>query len=253
MTLVFLLSLLSRTNTSDEISDAGASRETIDAPYIRYRISNYWHGWHSVDRMITFGDSWSMTGFNATGNPPSLDNPLGNPAWPGKTSTNGANWIDYATYTYNESLILTANFAVGGATVDEDLIPPPMPHDFNKRGGLKYQIKEFSSLLADSSRFEWHADSSLFVIWIGINDIHEAELNPQFRTLFPNIMEVYAAQVDLLYHLGARNFLFITVPPIEKAPIAVGKDDYIQNAVALFNQNVTQIADNFTATYSTLR
>jgi hypothetical protein len=42
----------------------------------------------------------------------------------GYTATGGPNWIDASTTVYNKSLILTYNFAVGGATVDSDLVMP---------------------------------------------------------------------------------------------------------------------------------
>jgi hypothetical protein len=64
------------------------------------------------------GDSYTQTGFDITGTQPAIGNPLGNPTYPGYTATGGANWIDAATVTYNHSIVLTYNFAYGGATID---------------------------------------------------------------------------------------------------------------------------------------
>ena len=55
---------------------------------------------------------------------PSLGNPLGNPPYPGYTSSNGPNWVDYLTVKYNQSLVETYNIAFGGATIDSDLVAP---------------------------------------------------------------------------------------------------------------------------------
>jgi hypothetical protein len=60
---------------------------------------------------LTFhsGDSYTTPGFNDTGVQPSIGNPLGNPNYPGYTSSNGPNWVDFLTVKYNESQVLTCN------------------------------------------------------------------------------------------------------------------------------------------------
>ena len=70
--------------------------------------------------MIVFGDSYTSTGFSLQGAGPSAANPMGNPDYPGFTSSNGPNWIDFLTTTYNATFVKTINLAVGGATVDTD-------------------------------------------------------------------------------------------------------------------------------------
>jgi len=57
----------------------------------------------------------------------------------------------------------------------------------------------------------WSADDSLFVLWIGINDLAEtAESLNSIRTLFQLMNELHDA--------GARNFLLIDCPPIHRTP-----------------------------------
>jgi len=49
---------------------------------------------------ITFGDSYSQTGFNILSTKPSINNPFGNPAFPGYTIVNnGINWFGEATHS----------------------------------------------------------------------------------------------------------------------------------------------------------
>lgn len=50
-----------------------------------------WPGWAGIKHMIIFGDSYTTTGFKVRGEQPSDMNPLGNPEWPGETSSNGPN------------------------------------------------------------------------------------------------------------------------------------------------------------------
>jgi hypothetical protein len=39
------------------------------------------------------GDSYSAVGYNVTEDYPSFANPIGNPAYPGDTTSFGANWV----------------------------------------------------------------------------------------------------------------------------------------------------------------
>jgi hypothetical protein len=39
------------------------------------------------------GDSYSSTGYDVTGKYPSESNPLGNPPYPGWTTSGGPNWV----------------------------------------------------------------------------------------------------------------------------------------------------------------
>lgn len=45
--------------------------------------------------------------FDINGEQPSRDNPIGNPAFPGVTSSIGPNWVGFLTGTYNASFIRT--------------------------------------------------------------------------------------------------------------------------------------------------
>ena len=68
----------------------------------------------------------------------------------------------------------------------------------------------------------WKSDNSLFsinnsisktdlVTWIGINDITRGlDLHAQLTLLFQ--------LQESLFQAGARNFVFLTVPPFERAP-----------------------------------
>ena len=70
---------------------------------------------------------------------------------------------------YNKSLILTWNYADGGATIDSSLVPPE--NSFVR--SLKEQVSQFLSGAATRPvDATWGSENSLFSFWIGINDIN---------------------------------------------------------------------------------
>jgi hypothetical protein len=119
------------------------------------------------------GDSYTTTGFNANGALPNSANPIGNPAYPGTTDGGGgANWADYVTTQYNLSQVFLYNFAVGGSTIDRNLVPPP--------GGstVTDQVTTFMNLFGSKpAKTPWTSDNALFSIFIGINDIASTYAN----------------------------------------------------------------------------
>ncbi|KAK7032144.1 hypothetical protein VNI00_013318 [Paramarasmius palmivorus] len=117
---------------------------------------------------FSFGDSYTQTGFEIDGATPTVGNPLGNPPYPGWTATGGENWVDYGTTTYNKSLVLTYNFAYGGATIDAELVPPYEP----TVRSMTDQVNIFLNSTAEKPEWApWTSENALFSVWIGINDL----------------------------------------------------------------------------------
>ncbi|KAF7306213.1 Carbohydrate esterase family 16 protein [Mycena indigotica] len=178
---------------------------------------------------FSFGDSYTQTGFNITTGPlPSRDRPLGNPTYPGATATPGPNWIDVATVEYNHSLVLTYNLAFSGATISRDLVLPYA--DFVQT--LPDQIAQLKTWDAGQDRRRWNSENALFSIWLGINDIDLSWAtdvdHPRSFNEAVDCTILYAcsnSRCPFLHHLylplsdfGARNLLFINVPPLQRAP-----------------------------------
>ncbi|KAG6893252.1 hypothetical protein C0992_010731, partial [Termitomyces sp. T32_za158] len=114
------------------------------------------------------GDSYTQTGFDPTLTLPSIGNPLGNPPYPGWTSSGGENWVDYVTTKYNNSVLLTYNDAYGGATIDSTLVAPYTPTVLS----VTDQVDQFlSGAGTQPVETPWASANSLFSIWIGINDL----------------------------------------------------------------------------------
>lgn len=124
---------------------------------------------HGHELTTTSGDSYTSTSFNIHGTQPSPENPLGNPAYPGATSANGPNYVDFLTTTYNQSFIETFNLGYGGATIDPSLVGSP--YGLIVQSFRQQVEEEFLSTYASNSGVGWSGSNSLFTVFFGINDV----------------------------------------------------------------------------------
>ncbi|KAK0259867.1 hypothetical protein LTS09_005711 [Friedmanniomyces endolithicus] len=212
----------------------------------------YWPGWAGISHLVVFGDSYTTTGFNVSGAQPSVNNPLGNPSYPGYTATNGPNWVDFLTTTYNATFIETINLAYGGATVDSALVAPYLPTVLS----LKDQVNtEYLPIYASHPAFfPWTSSDTLFAAFLGINDVGNAYGRSNSSDIFAKEFQEYAGLVDKLYQTGARNFLFLNTPPVDRSPLTIAQGAAAQakekTAIAAWNANLTAMATNLTKTYN---
>lgn len=217
-----------------------------------YTNDSSWSGWSNIEQLFVFGDSYTQTGFDPKSTQPNPSNPIGNPPYPGYTSSNGPNWVDFLTTTYNQSQILTYNLAYGGATVDSALVAPYQPTVISMRNQVQTQfLPVYGSPPASAP---WTAESSLFAFWIGINDVGNSwYLNN--TTLYDAIFSVYSDLLDQIYASGARNFLFLNVPPVNLSPLILNQNDngyaseYEGKTIADWNQRVAFMAGAFEANH----
>ncbi|KAI0330409.1 hypothetical protein GY45DRAFT_1250928 [Cubamyces sp. BRFM 1775] len=174
---------------------------------------------------FSFGDSYTQTDFDPSGTIPQPGNPLGNPPYPGYTAVGGTNWIDLMTVEYNNSFILTYNYAYGGATINASLVAPYEPTVLS----LIDQVNQFLSTVADKpATAPWTSKNSLFSVWIGINDIGNSYYLSGDRDAFSDtLLDSYFGQVQELNrprsNAGGRNFLFINVPPVDRSPLMLSQ------------------------------
>ncbi|GAM88944.1 hypothetical protein ANO11243_069780 [Dothideomycetidae sp. 11243] len=201
--------------------------------------------------LITSGDSYTDTGFDVNGQQPTADDPLGNPLYPGHTSSNGPNWIDYLTVQYNASLVQTVNLAVGGATTDPDVVDPYLPIV----PSVKQQVFErfLPQYGSKPASYPWASDDTLFAFFTGINDVANS-WSKETRPMYDKAFSTYRDLVDAIYQAGGRNFLFLNVPPIQKSPFGVmvaslQRGPYAA-AVHDWNERIATLASNLTATYA---
>lgn len=162
-----------------------------------------------VQYLITFGDSYSQTGFDVTSTAPSASNPIGNPPLPGWTASGGYNWVGFLAAQYNASTLLTYNFAYGGATTNASLVAPYEPTVLS----FIDQVTQFSGSIADQpEQAPWTAENALFGVWMGVNDVGNSWWTEGYAELVEEIMDSYFGQLQVLYDAGARNFALLSVP-----------------------------------------
>ncbi|KAL2015160.1 hypothetical protein VTK56DRAFT_6192 [Thermocarpiscus australiensis] len=182
-----------------------------------------------VKYLITFGDSYSQTGFDINSTKPSPGNPLGNPPLPGWTASGGLNWVGFLASQYNTSALLAYNFAYGGATTNASLVPPYEPTVLS----LIDQVAQFSGSIASKPSYApWTAADALFGVWIGVNDVGNAWWTAGYDALVEEIMDSYFGQLQIMYDAGGRNFVLLTVPPIQRTPLMLAEPVESQEAEA---------------------
>lgn len=72
------------------------------------------------------------------------------------------------TVQFNKSMVLTYNYAYGGATIDSSLVKPYQSTVLS----MTDQVNQFVSTVANKpTSAPWTSEDSLFSFWIGINDI----------------------------------------------------------------------------------
>ncbi|KAH9484465.1 Acetylesterase [Psilocybe cubensis] len=198
--------------------------------------------WKDTKFLFTFGDSYTTDGFNISAG---VNSPV-----PGFVSSNGPNWVQALGSTYNVAGTKIFNLASGGATIDSKLVTPFEPTVLS----IVDQVAQFHQFLAPKPvGAQWASNNSLFAIWIGINDVGNSFAwtnvsQSQFHTVLMNRL---TTQLDQLYADGARSFLFLTVPPTDRAPLILQQGPTAVNAIkpalADYNQQLRTTAQKFQA------
>ncbi|KAJ7051473.1 fungal cellulose binding domain-containing protein [Mycena amicta] len=196
---------------------------------------------------ILFGDSYTTTGFDPDSTLPTPENPLGNPRFPGLTGGGGANFVGLFTRDYCQ--LPTHNYVSGGATIDADLAPPYLPFPIVR--SLRNQVQRF---LRDKADGRFIFSEALFTVWIGINDIANSYASQGDRFVFNDtLLDAYFALMRELQAAGARNILFINVPPIERTPLmlelAQETRTLVSSLVLDFNTKLAQRIESFKLDY----
>ncbi|KAI3393192.1 hypothetical protein diail_4648 [Diaporthe ilicicola] len=201
--------------------------------------------------VTTSGDSYSQTGFDVTGNKPSASNPIGNPALPGYTASGGLNWVGMLASQLNVSTLLTYNFAYGGATTDSKLVTP---YDPSVKSFVD-QVGEFSSSIASHPSYApWTAANTLVGVWIGVNDVGNTYWLSNVTDVVTAVINRYFEEVQIIYNAGARNFVLLSVPPIQYTPMMLAQSSSARDSeaavLAEYNQALASALANFTSANS---
>ncbi|KAK7424512.1 hypothetical protein QQX98_000477 [Neonectria punicea] len=190
-----------------------------------------------VKYFISFGDSYSQTGFDVTSTQPSAANPLGNPNLPGWTASGGLNWVGFMVTEFNTSLTLSYNFAYGGATVDADLVAPYASTVLS----LIDQVDQFGNSIADHpDEAPWTSDNTVVGVWMGVNDVGNSYYTSGVSETLVKVVDAYFEQLQILYDAGVRNFALLTVPPTNLTPLMLAQGEasnaLLVSAIDQFNE-----------------
>ncbi|KAF7295694.1 SGNH-hydro domain-containing protein [Mycena indigotica] len=197
--------------------------------------------WGNTKYLFVFGDSYTTTGFNVSAGVNSTD--------PGWVSSNGPNWVQTLRDTYNVAGTKVFNLAFGGATIDSKLVTPYQPTVLS----VVDQVAQFKAMLSSKPPgATWDSSNALFAVWIGINDVGNAWswTNTTQSAFNKVLMNRLATQIDELYSFGARSFLFLTVPPINRAPLFVAQNQAASTSllaqdIANYNVQLRTTAQSF--------
>jgi phospholipase/lecithinase/hemolysin len=103
--------------------------------------------------------------------------------------------------------------------MDSALVAPYLP----TVSSIAEQVENlwFPNYASKPATAPWSSDNTLFAVFDGINDVGNswAQGVPATTTLNAEIFNVYHGLVDELYYAGARNFAFLNVPPVDRAPL----------------------------------
>lgn len=189
-----------------------------------------WEGHEKMDRMFIFGDSYSSILEIVTEKTlpsPTADMPLGVPS-PGFTYSSGEIWVGYLAMIWpSEKPLLIYDLAQGGDTVKnmERIVNEPYQELINTRSQCNKH---------------WKPANTLFVFWIGINDLAYASdqegIDDRLAILFGCVQTVYDS--------GARAFLFIDVPPMNRGPLIVKNQQRSLAVAPRFNMWNTSLDRN---------
>lgn len=208
------------------------------------------------------GDSYTSSEFNTSGVQPSLSQPFGNPPVGtssddllsdpqifAQTTANGPNWPMYLSVIYNTTATLLYDFAISGASI---------PDGFTVEILNEYE-PQYASQFGQGPG-QWNSDNSIFASWISINDINWcsslfSSLPSNFSSCLPPRLDMYFDLMDGLYDTGARNYFFVNMPPLFRAPMVTENGEAIienyKEGVTLFNEHLfPEYVEIFTSTHN---
>ncbi|KAI0033342.1 SGNH hydrolase-type esterase domain-containing protein [Vararia minispora EC-137] len=170
-----------------------------------FNVGTSWPGYAGIKKIFVFGDSYSYNGYHTQSPVPSASQPMGVP-FPGAPNNEPGrpNWIGHLirSFGHGQANMLVYDYAIRGDTIQ----------------GVRGQIaSSFVPVIGKKPSWApWRASDSLFVTWIGVNDCR-LMLEPKPADIDAIVANLFLAQ-EQLYVTGARNFLFIDLPPIHRSP-----------------------------------
>ncbi|TCD65208.1 hypothetical protein EIP91_002994 [Steccherinum ochraceum] len=146
-----------------------------------------------ISRLVVFGDSYSVQNVGD-----------GRLQWP--------DWVAGRQYANVELF----DFAQSGATCSQALTPRIYP------AIMENELPLYTTMQKNGSLPRLQAQNTLFAAWIGTNDVGAGCLLTGDQTPGVTLVDTtncVAQWVQKVYALGGRNFLFLNMAPLERAPM----------------------------------
>ncbi|KAI7187878.1 carbohydrate esterase family 16 protein [Hortaea werneckii] len=234
--------------------------------------------WQETTHLIAFGDSYTYVqgtagrqNFSFIGDSQHLSFPpstlLTNQIVQNQTSTaeGGPNWVEFLTGCGVEPGLTDPktcktqlwDFAFGGADISTEWLPLHHPYTTSFVNQTR-QFAEYGAPALSSSNLVPDNDDALVAVWMGINDINDSadgELVPagmSYRDFYMHLQEsLFDALERNVYAKGYRKFLFVTLPPLDRTPGNVEREESqrLPNATMIewFNDALRHQAEAFQA------
>ncbi|KIY65494.1 carbohydrate esterase family 16 protein [Cylindrobasidium torrendii FP15055 ss-10] len=206
------------------------------------QIGQAWHGFHRTKHLVIFGDSYSSVMGDHNERPvPTSAVPLAVP-FPGTqdglwNEPGRPNWVGHLLTKYRAGPL----FQPGTTHQDPTWSKRPLlVYDYAEGGAEVMDVADqISCFLKSRTQPSLTAPAqALFVVWVGINDCADCH---------PENVEPLFYHIESLYRAGARNFLFIDVPPIHRSPALTPCEDERQESVPylMWNKMLRDSAKTF--------
>jgi len=106
------------------------------------------------------------------------------------------------------------------------------------------QAKLFSQdFVPAPANLSWTSENSLHSFFIGINDVANSQAPANQTALHEEILDSYTVALDTLYDAGSRNWLFLNVPPFDKAHFGIDQGVEKQQALGKSIVDYNQVLD----------
>ncbi|ORY97232.1 SGNH hydrolase-type esterase domain-containing protein [Syncephalastrum racemosum] len=194
---------------------------------------------NNIRTLFTFGDSYTTQNLNTQ----TLSY-----ACPNCTSAGGPNWVEYLVRLHPMQYW---NLAYNSAPIENALVGQPQ----SLVADVTMQVLDMFPALFLNTAYgaargvqPWQPSSTLYTIWVGINDIDLTASWNDTDTLDDQLMQQYGNLVasdvkDKVKQPGA-NMMLMTVPPIDRSPLWLNTSamDTVKHRVREYNQKLSELA-----------
>jgi len=176
--------------------------------------------YNDIKNLIVFGDSHSSVETNFT-----------DMSYTGNNCSRGKNWPLHLIDIKNNTRLW--DYAVGGSYIDEKLVKMWKWYHID----LKGQFKHFYDNMSENKKFynEWSKKDSLFILWIGNNDIinlYNKNATAEIDEITNNLFDA----IEKMYDVGANNILILKI--FQKSFVLDNIKDSLKNNILRFNNNI---------------